>query len=243
VTPLLELRGVTKRYGGFRALRGVDMALAHGESVALLGPNGAGKTTLLRIVAGLVRPSGGDVLLEGRPALAEPQALRRRLGHVSHHSMLHEALTARENLAFAGRLYDVKQLRTRIDQLLRSLDLIDRGDEPVRQLSRGMQQRIAIARSLLHDPDLLILDEPYTGLDRASGAAFTSLLASLRRRGRTLLLVTHDPDRALEVAERVVVLRLGRVVAERSTSGLSPAELEDMLAGAASHADADGVGQ
>jgi heme exporter protein A len=146
--------------------------------------------------------------------------------------MLHDALSARENLRFVGRLHGVPNLRARIDQVLRSLDLDERADEPLRQLSRGLAQRAAIARALLHDPDILLLDEPYTGLDRASGMALTEVLAGLRRRGRTLLLVTHDPERALAVAERLVILRQGRVVAERLTGGMSPREFDELLAGA-----------
>ena len=229
--PVLELTGVTKRFGPFRALRGVDLAVNRGDSLALLGPNGAGKTTLLRILAGLARPTSGEVLLEGRPALQDPASLRRRLGHVSHHSMLHDALTTRENLQFAGRLHALEGLRSRIDQVLRSLDLHERADEPVRQLSRGLTQRAAIARAILHDPEILLLDEPYTGLDRAAGAALTSLLASLRRRGRTVILVTHDLERALEASERLVVLHQGRVATDRLTGGLSLGELDALVSG------------
>ena len=227
--PVLELAGVSKRYGAFRALRGIDLAIGRGDSIALLGPNGAGKTTILRILAGLVRPTAGEVLLEGRPASREMHELRRRLGAVSHHTMLHDALTTRENLAFAGRLHGIENLRSRIDQVLRTLDLDQRADEPVRQLSRGLSQRAAIARAILHDPEILLLDEPYTGLDRTSSAALTSLLASLRRRGRTVVLVTHDLERALEAAERLVVVQQGRIVADRPTGALSVAELDELV--------------
>jgi heme exporter protein A len=229
VTPLLELRGVTKRFGPVRALRGVDLALAPGESVALLGANGAGKTTLLRIVAGLARPTSGEVLVAGRPALSEPAELRRRLGHVSHATMLHDALSARENLRFAGRLHGIGPLRSRIDQLLRSLDLSERADEPLGQLSRGMQQRVAVARALLHDPEVLLLDEPWTGLDAATSRILTDLLHALRRRHRTVLLVTHDLGRALDVAERLVVVHQGRVAWDAPARGVTAAALERIL--------------
>jgi heme exporter protein A len=227
--PLLELRGITKRYGPARALRGVDLAFERGECVALLGPNGAGKSTILRIVAGLARATSGDLLLDGRPAESHGGAWRARLGHVSHHLMLYESLTTRENLGFAGRLHGVAQQRSRADQILRSLGLQDRADEPVRQLSRGLAQRAAVARALLHDPEILLLDEPYTGLDQASGAALTTLLHSLRRKGRLLLLVTHDLAHASALATRVVHLRQGRVIADVAGGGLGIEGLQALL--------------
>jgi heme exporter protein A len=226
---LLELRGITKRFGPVRALRGVDLAIPPGETLALLGANGAGKSTLLRIVAGLSRPDDGEVLVGGRPASADPAHLRRRLGHVSHHTMLHDSLSARENLRFAGRLHGVAQLRSRIDQLLRSLDVLERADEPVRHLSRGMQQRVAVARALLHDPDVLLLDEPWTGLDQSASRVLASLLQAVRRRHRTVVVVTHDVARALEGSDRVVVLHRGRVTWDAPAGGVTAAELESRL--------------
>jgi heme exporter protein A len=236
--PLLEVRGVTKRYGPVRALRGVDLTAAPGECVALLGANGAGKSTLLRVIAGLARPTSGRVLLQGKPAEADGAAWRRRLGHVSHHLMLHEALTARENLRFSARLHGVEPFIPRAEQILRSLGLQDRADEPVRQLSRGLQQRAAIARALLHDPEILLLDEPFTGLDQRSGAALSALLATLRRKHRLLVLVTHDLARAAELATRVVHVRGGKIVHDGPADGMGLADLEALLEGTGGAEDA-----
>jgi heme exporter protein A len=227
----IELRGLTRRHGPIRALRGIDLLIERGESVAVLGANGAGKSTLLRILAGLARPTGGEILSHGRPALADPEAWRRRIGHVSHHVMLHEALTTRENLAFAGRMHAVPQVRARIDQLLRSLDLLDRADEPVRQLSRGLQQRAAVARALLPDPEILLLDEPFTGLDTRASEGLITLLRLLEKRGRTIVLVTHDLARAITCCRRAIILRQGRVASDVATATLDAAALAALVDG------------
>jgi heme exporter protein A len=211
VTPpsRLTVSGLAKRFGRVRALRGLDLRVEAGEVVAILGPNGAGKSTLLRIVAGLMRPSAGTVLVDGQPLGRDPAAVRRRIGLVSHHTMLYDCLTARENLAFAARMFDVAAAFTRLDQLLRALEIDSRADEPVANLSRGMQQRVAIARALLHDPDLLLLDEPHAGLDETASRALAELLGAGERRGRSVLLVTHDLGRGLALAHRAVVLLAG----------------------------------
>lgn len=227
--PLIRLQGITKRYGPVRALRGIDLDMERGESVALLGPNAAGKSTLLRIVAGLARPTSGELLLDGLPAEAQGSAWRARLGHLSHHLMLHEALTTRENLVFAARMHGLAQFRARADQLLRSLDLLERADEPVRQLSRGLAQRAAIARALLHDPEIVLLDEPFTGLDHASAAALMTLLLSLRRRGKLIVLVTHDMPRVPGLATRIVSLKQGRVAADLPAEGVDTLALERLV--------------
>ncbi len=226
---LLELRGVAKRYGPVRALAPTDLRIGRGEAVGILGANGAGKTTLLRIVAGLVRPTAGDVLLDGQRAEADARAWRRRLGHVSHHLMLHESLTTRENLAFAARLHGLDQALSRADRILRTLDLSDRADEPVRQLSRGLQQRAAVARALLHDPDVLLLDEPWTGLDQQSGDALCALLDALLRRERTVIVVSHDMARLARTCGRAILMRAGRVVEDMPAGG-GGVEALDLLA-------------
>jgi heme exporter protein A len=220
--------GVTKRFGHVKALRGVDLAVQPGEFLTLFGPNGAGKTTLLRILAGLTRPSGGGVTLGGQPLLADLSALRRRLGYVSHHTMLYDALSARENLMFVGRLHQVGQLRTRVDQLLRSMGLEGRADDPVGTLSRGNQQRVAVARALLHDPELILLDEPFSGLDQQAARVLRTLLATVRKRGHTVVLVTHDIARGLELADRAVIIHRGRVVHDGVAGEHAPERFEDV---------------
>jgi heme exporter protein A len=223
----LRLAGVTKRFGHVRALKGIDLELQAGECVALLGPNGAGKSTLLRIVAGLMKPTSGQVLLDGRPASSDPLALRRRLGFVGHATMLHGCLTARESLTFAGRLHGVPQLRFRTEALLRELDLVARAGDPVDTLSRGMQQRVALARALLHDPELLLLDEPHSGLDEPASRVLAALLAGLRKRRRTIVLVTHDLARGVQLADRVVILVEGSVAADLPAAAIDRARFAE----------------
>ena len=222
----IEACGIGKRFGRRRALVGVDLRVAAGESVAVLGPNGAGKSTLLRIVAGLARPDEGRVLLDGHPISAEPERARRRTGYLGHQTMLYDSLGPRENLTFTGRLFGVASVRTRVDQLLRALDLTDRASSPVHELSRGTQQRVALARALIHEPDVLLLDEPHAGLDARACDVLGRLLEALSRRGRSLLLVTHDARRALELCSRVVVLDRGRIVADLPSAGLDAREIE-----------------
>jgi heme exporter protein A len=213
---LLSARGLVKRYGHQRALRKLDLDIQPGEFVTVFGPNGAGKTTLLRLFAGLARPSGGSLNFEGRPLAGELQRLRGRLGHVSHASMLYSSLSARENLLFAGRLQGVEQLHSRIDELLRTMELQERADDPVRTLSRGLLQRVSVARALLHDPDVILLDEPFSGLDPHASRVLRTLLEAVRNRDRTVLLVTHDLARGLELADRVLILDRGRLVHDAS---------------------------
>jgi len=173
-----------------------------------VGPNGAGKTTLLRLLAGLARPSAGTVTIEGAPA-REPQA-RRRIGLLSHQSQLYHDLTAVENLAFTARLYGLGEPVAAARAGLAAMGLADRADEPVRRLSRGMIQRVAIVRALLHRPGLLLLDEPFTGLDQQSSEQTLALLATERAAGQALVLVTHDAHEAWELATHAHLLIRGQ---------------------------------
>jgi heme exporter protein A len=224
----LRARSVTKRYGHVKALRGVDLSLEPGDFVSVFGPNGAGKTTLLRVLSGLTSPGGGEVLLGGEPLAADPAALRRRLGYVSHHSMLYDCLSPRENLHFAGRLQGVRQVKDKTGQLLEAMGLTGRADDPVETLSRGNQQRVAIARALLHDPELILLDEPFSGLDQQAARVLCTLLAAVKSRGRAVLLVTHDFERGLALSDRFVILHRGRLVHEGETAGLTRPDLEQL---------------
>jgi heme exporter protein A len=227
---LLSARRLQKQFGAAPALDDVDLDLAPSERVLLLGPNGAGKSTLLRTVAGLIRPSGGSLLLfEQDPWRGDRMAIRRRVGLLSHQTFLYDHLTAAENLIFYGRLHG---LRTTPADARRSLDevgLADRADDPVRTFSRGMQQRAAIARALLHSPDLLLLDEPFTGLDAAGRDALQRILRDRFGGGRAFLMATHDLASALPLANRVVVLESGRVTIDRPAAGLDSVGLEALI--------------
>ena len=222
--PGISIRQLTKTYGRFRALHRVDMEVAPGSFLALFGPNGAGKSTLLGIIAGLVRPSRGQVLLDGDVITGDrDESLGERIGVLSYQTYLYDELTVRENLRFYGKLYGIKNSEERIEELLRTVGMDARAGSPVRTLSRGMRQRVALARALLHDPDVLLLDEPYSGLDQD---ALVMLKTILTARNKTILLVTHDLARGLESADRVAILNRGRLVFEAGTRDLSRIDFE-----------------
>ena len=210
--PVLEVAELAKRFGHVRALRGVDFTLRAGESLAVFGPNGAGKTTLLRILAGLLKPDGGTVRFGGELLVRGNAEHRRRVGLISHHSLLYDGLTAAENLAFYARLYSVAEPRTAAARALEGVGLAARASDQVGTFSRGMIQRLAIARALLHDPDVMLLDEPFSGLDQAAAAALRQLLGRLRAERRTMVLVTHNLDEGLELATQVAIQVAGRFV-------------------------------
>jgi heme exporter protein A len=228
--PALVARGLTKQYGPIRAVDGVDLAIPAGQSVALLGPNGAGKTTLLRLLATLVRPTTGGVLIHGRdPARGDAAPLRRRIGLLSHRTFLYDHLTGLENLVFYARLYGLAGAPAAARQALHGAGLDARGDDLVRTYSRGMQQRLAIARALLHRPDILLLDEPFTGLDREAADRLHATLSRARRDGLTCVMATHDLGAGLPHADRIVVLLAGRAVADREARGLALPEVEALI--------------
>ncbi len=237
--PLIEIEGVYKRYGRKPVLRGVDLRVAEGEVVALLGGNGAGKSTLVRIVAGLSRPDRGAVRLGGATVQQVGAALRRYIGVVAHQPLLYPNLTGRENLQFFARLYDVVDVDERAESLLRTVDLWPRRHDSVRTYSRGMVQRLAIARALLHNPPVLLLDEPDTGLDQASAAVLDELVQGLRASRRAILLTTHNLARAAAWSDAVCVLRNGRVAARTSTRGLGAEGLRNFYGVAVSNEMAD----
>ena len=207
--PLIRCDQVTKRFGHKRVLRDVTLTISAGEVVSLLGANGSGKTTLLRIVAGLESPDQGEVWLGPVSLSAAAHEIRRYIGVVAHAPLLYDRLTGTENLQFYARMYDMDEPSDRIEHLLRSLGLWGWRDDTVRTYSRGMSQRLAIARALLHDPPVVILDEPDTGLDSESLNQLTELIRRLRERGRAVLATTHDVKRAFIWADHVCELRKG----------------------------------
>ncbi len=209
--PPIVARDLRRDFAGVPVLAGVDLTVEAGELVVLLGSNGAGKTTLLRVLAMLLRPSGGTLALFGEDASRRPAAARRRLGHVGHESACYPDLSGRENLEFYAELYAVPDARGRIDEVLSWAGLADAARRPVRVYSRGMAQRLALARALLHGPELLLLDEPWSGLDPAAAARLESLLGELRRAGHAIVLSTHDLDRVAATATRVAILHRGRI--------------------------------
>jgi heme exporter protein A len=220
----LVLRAVGKIYGGRRALHGVSARFEPGRVAAVLGPNGAGKTTLLGILSTLVAPSSGAVQWGDQP-LDRGSTMRSRIGYIGHDPGLYGDLTARENLRFFCALHGCDATPPRIDRLLARVGLADvPGDAVARTFSRGMLQRLALARALAHDPALLLFDEPSAALDPAGAAWLQAELAAERAAGRTVVLVTHDLDATAAIADQIMILRRGRVVADETRAGGFPIE-------------------
>ena len=211
VTPIVEAADLTRAFGSRKAVAGVTFSLAPAECLAVFGPNGAGKTTLLRLLAGLLKPSSGSARLAGIP-LPGGTLARSRVGLISHHTMLYEALSARENVSFAARLYGIRDPRMRVDDALSRMSMLERADAPVRLLSRGMQQRVSIARAMVHSPQVILADEPYSGLDDSGARALTALLKELRSAGTAIIIVTHNLAEGLSLATHAAVMQRGKFV-------------------------------
>ncbi|MFQ6112073.1 MAG: heme ABC exporter ATP-binding protein CcmA [Nitrospinota bacterium] len=223
---MLKVEALSKQYGPLRALEEVSFELEGGRALTFLGPNGAGKTTLIRILALLLKPTSGSLTLEGEDLLQAEDRIRQKIGLISHSPFLYAALTPLENLLFYGRMFGLKAPRERALAVLEEVGLTARMHDPVRVLSRGMVQRLAIARAILHEPLLLLFDEPYTGLDYAAAKRLTESLAALKSEERLLILTTHNFSQGLELADRVAILRRGSCVYQGEAGALLPRELE-----------------
>jgi heme exporter protein A len=223
--PAVQAEALTVIVDDRPILNRIDLNLSAGDYVALLGANGAGKSTLLRTLAMLLFPTEGRLELFGRPAhrSAGAAAIRGRIGMIGHQAMLYRDLSVRENLLFFGRLYGVHAVDDRAEQLLEQVGLADRAEDPVKTFSRGMVQRAAIARALMHDPDLLLSDEPFSGLDAPSTLAVEALFATLHAAGKTLVMANHDIAQSLGQAQRVVVLRRGKVALDKRSAEVTSA--------------------
>lgn len=213
--PIIVARGLVKKYGFKTVLRNLDLSLEKGDFLALFGPNGAGKTTLIRILCSLAYPTSGKVTLAGYDTREERQDLRKIIGVISHRTYLYHHLTAFENLRFYGRMYSVSDLKERIEELLELVGLKPFAHESVHTFSRGMEQRLSVARAIIHDPQVLFLDEPFTGLDQHGAEDFMELLQGFRRQGKTVLMTSHDLDRGLDLCTRVAILNAGRLVFQK----------------------------
>lgn len=221
---MIQVRNLVKAFGLQAALRGVDLDVTEGEFLTVLGPNGAGKTTLLRILATLSKPTAGELRI-GKYDLnkARPQ-VRKLIGLVSHQTLLYPHLSAEDNLRFFGRLYEVEDLENRIATVLDRVGLTVRRTDLVRTFSRGMQQRLTIARAILHEPQVMFFDEPYTGLDQQAASVLSEILTGVAAAGRTVMLTTHDLQRGLESCDRVVILNRGKIVYRARRDAIDPSD-------------------
>ena len=224
----IEVSGLTKSFGERPALRGIDLQIGRGEHVVIFGPNGAGKTTLLKILATLLRPSSGHVWLDGINIRDKPAQIRRQISLVSHQTFLYDDLTVYENLKFYARMYDVPSLEQKISEVISWVHLESRQHERVSTLSHGLQQRVSIARAVLHNPSILLLDEPEVGLDPHASTVIRDLLGSLNTGSRTVLMTTHNLERGLDVGDRVIILDRGKVVYQALRHELGKANFQQI---------------
>ncbi|MDX6692129.1 MAG: heme exporter protein [Solirubrobacteraceae bacterium] len=222
----ITLRGVGRRYGERAALRDVSLELVAGQTLVVFGPNGAGKTTLLRMLATLLRPHAGELTVLGRALPDDGYAVRGRIGFLGHEPLLYRELTGRENLRFHARLH--RAAPERVDAVLEAVGMSVRADDPVAELSRGMVQRLAVARAVLHEPELLLLDEPHANLDPAAVAQVQPLIGRASR--RTRVVTSHDPAGGLTGADLALGLRGGRVALLAPASEVTPAQIAELYA-------------
>ncbi len=227
---MIEISALVKNYGLNPVLRGVNLTLEAGDFVTLVGPNGAGKSTLMRIVATLLNATSGKVKIGGWSLPRQSDRVRRHIGLVSHQTMLYADMTAAENLSFFARLYHLDNQAERVAVALKHVGLAARQRDPVRTFSRGMMQRLTIARATLHEPDVLLMDEPYTGLDQDASLLLDNLLQQESESGRTILMITHDLDHGLNLCDRVAILHRGKIVAEVNSGDISSHDFLDLYA-------------
>jgi len=232
---MIKVEALAKNYSVLPVLRGVNLHVQKGEFVTLVGSNGAGKTTLLRIIATLLRPTSGSVSVGGWPLPQHADKVRRHMGLVSHHALLYGDLSAAENLMFFARLYNLDEREERVANALRTVGLLARQRDPVRTFSRGMTQRLTLARATLHQPDVLLFDEPYTGLDQDASHLLDELLRREQARGRTILMITHDLVHGLNLCDRIAILSRGKIVANVQPDQMPPSEFLDYYAAITRH--------
>lgn len=206
---IIEVKNLTKRFGFKTVLRNIDLRLKQGDFLSLFGPNGAGKTTLIQILSSLIRPTSGSVMVAGYDTGSDREQLCKNIGVISHQTYLYPDLSAYENLKFYGMLYGVDNLYEKIEGLLELVRLTEYGDARVHSFSRGMQQRLSVARAIIHDPPILFLDEPYTGLDQQSSEDFRNILDGFKNQGKTIIMTSHDLERGLELCNRAAILKSG----------------------------------
>ncbi len=221
-------KGLRKSFGNFEALRGVDISIKKGEFFTLFGPNGAGKTTFIKLLSTLAHPTEGSITVAGFDTHKEAHKVRGLLGVISHDPYLYENLSAFENIKFFGTMYGITELDERAGEVIKQVGLDTRKHDLVRTFSRGMKQRLAVARAIAHDPKILLLDEPYTGLDQHGAELFGEMLAWLKSHNRTILMTTHNIDEGLGLSDRVGILREGRIVYDATIDQVDGSSFKDL---------------
>jgi heme exporter protein A len=209
---MIEIKKLTKQADNKLILRGVDLSIKKGETVAILGPNGAGKSTLLKVLATLVKPTSGIIKINGMDLKKNHIEIKKIMGYLPHSSLLYDHYTPLENLIFFGNIYGVKNVEQRAIALVKEVGLSFFLNEPVKNFSRGMIQRIAIARAIVHEPEILLLDEPHTGLDQGAIVILNNVILSMKAKGTTTLMVTHDFKQAAEICDRIIIVKNGKIV-------------------------------
>jgi heme exporter protein A len=227
---MIQIKGLVKQYGLNPVLRGVNLHVPAGAFVTFVGPNGAGKSTLMRIVATLLKPTAGEVKIGGWLMPQFSDRVRQHIGMVSHQTLLYGDLTAAENLMFFAKLYRLDNSEARVMEALKRVGLAARQRDAVRTFSRGMMQRLTLARATLHEPDVLLLDEPYTGLDQDASSLLDDLLRRESANGRTILMITHDLVHGLNLCDRVAILSRGKIVQEVANGEVTGNEFLDIYA-------------
>ncbi|MGF7184034.1 heme exporter protein A [Desulfitispora alkaliphila] len=218
---MIRAEGISKKIGSREILKGIDLNLEPGQFVTVLGPNGAGKTTLLKVLSLLSKPSSGKLYIGGTAVEDNIAQMRQKIGVISHNTFLYDRLTAYENLRFYGEMYNVSNLRQRIYEVIEEVGLEYVMADPVGTFSRGMQQRLSIARAIIHNPQVLFLDEPYTGLDQHAIGILNKVLYSLHGEERTIFMITHNYEQGLELSDKVVILVNGSIVYQEEPDSLS----------------------
>ena len=237
---MLEVKGVSKSYGPLVAVSGISFRVDHGETIGLLGPNGAGKTTTVSIIAGLLSADSGEVLIEGKPAKSDTDPVKLKIGLVPQDMALYDQLTARDNLTFFAALYSLSGAKAKqsIDDVLNLVALSDRAGHKVGTFSGGMKRRLNLAAALLHDPQILLLDEPTVGVDPQSRNAIFENLEALKKRGKTLIYTTHYMEEAERLCDRIVIIDHGKVIANDTLQALHQLlPVTNIVAVALDHAD------
>lgn len=226
---LIEISDLVKRFGRKKALDGVSIKIYQGDFLTLFGPNGAGKTTLLKTISTIVKPTSGRIYFNSKEVTDDSIFLREQIGLVSHNPLLYDDLTSYENLMFFARMYGVENAQEKVEELLSKVGLYHRKDDVVRTFSRGMIQRLAIARALIHDPPILLLDEPYTGLDIQAMKILDGLLNELKDGKRTFIMTSHDIAKGFEHASRVAILSSGRIVFDKPKDETDEEEFTELF--------------